>query len=159
MANDFRLLNEAYQLLTEAFDTKVERLDLDFENNQLPHMLTIVGRLEVNQGVGFYDRPSGNSGGIFVEKRQVGHDEFGWRFGGWGNKEEFAGEEKDLELIKKFLVNSYAEDPNYFKYYELYIVRDQEGRPLQTKFDRPYDEPEDIEPYGPDPGPRMQDLQ
>lgn len=158
MANDFRLLNEAYLKLDEAH-SDVHRLKTDFEDNQLPQMLDLVGSLRTNHGVGFYNRESGMNGGIFVELRQVSFDEVIWRVGGWGNLDDKPQEVESEEEANSFVVDHCLQDPEYFQFYELYVVHNDQGIPLKTTFDNPYDEPRDIEPYGPDPGPRMQDLQ
>jgi hypothetical protein len=159
MANDFRLLNEAYQKLDEAQVGDVRPLERDFEDNQLPHMLDLVNKLRVNQGVGFYERQSGMNGGISVEVRQVSFDETIWRISGWGDMDEKPWETESQEEVDGFVIDNCLQNPDLFKFYELYPVHSDQGIPLKTSFHNPYDEPEDIEPYGPDPGPRMQDLQ
>ena len=162
MANDFRLLNEVYQKSLNEDTDNVQQLNLDFENNQIPHMITLVNRLEGNTGVAFYDRPSGTHGGIFVERIRVSLDESKYRIGGWGDKHENIRRGISQKEAVAFAVKlGLQRTRSPFKYYEIYDLLDDEGESLRTSFvnPAPYGVPRDIEPYGPEPGPQMQDLQ
>lgn len=159
MANDFKLLNEAYDDMTQ----NVKPLE-GTSMGAIPHMLDIVSRLKINQGVAFMQRRSGTNGGIFVEKKILSHEEFGWRIGGWGSMDEIVAEEEEFAIVTNFIKNSAYGDPQFFQFYEVYALMDNEGRQMKPGFHSgdPYDDDQamgDYEQYGPDPGPRMQDLQ
>ena|SRR5579864_344813 len=151
MDRDSKLLAEAYKLVVNEDEKPVLTLD---------NVLSLVFNLKLNTGVCISDRePQHAHAGFNVEKIQLDYENWGWRVLEWttgGNPQTI----EDEEELKNFIQEQLAHDKFYF--HEKYRVTDREGQPLRSyvpEYD-PHDQSlGDYEQYGPDPGPRMQDLQ
>lgn len=156
MANDIRQLNEAYKHIVEALEEEGT-----LQHGTVGEIETLCRKLPVNHGIAFNESPKAyeDDNAINIEK-WPGRDE--WYFKAMDYESGSHEFETDDEL-REFIEKHIHEYGTAFKYYTIYPLTDSEGMKIGTyvppdphEFDQRYG---DYEQYGPDPGPRMQDLQ